>query len=109
MFRASHRFARISPRKVRPIARLVRGLTVREALETLRLIPNRGARLLERVIASARANADDQGHRRPDRLVVSRVRVDDGPRMKRIQPRARGMAFLIRRRMAHITVELDEE
>lgn len=107
-YRASHRFARISPSKVRPIARLIKGLEVREALETLRLIPKRGARLLERVIASARANADDQGCRNPDRLIVSRVRVDDGPRMKRIQPRARGMAFVIRRRMAHITVELEE-
>ncbi len=105
-YRATHRFARISPRKVRPIARLVKGLRVDEALEMLDVMPQRGAKLLQRVIHSARANADDLGERKVSELYVKEVRVDDGPRLKRIQPRARGMAFLIRKRMCHIRVVL---
>jgi large subunit ribosomal protein L22 len=103
--RAQHRFARISPSKVRPVARLIRGKTVGEALELLSVLPHRSARFLEKVLRSARANAEEQGHPDTDLLIV-RVRVDDGPRLKRIQPRARGMAFLILKRMSHITVEL---
>jgi len=105
-YRAVLRFARISPRKVRPIARLVKDLYADDALEVLDLMPQRGAKILQRVIHSARANADDLGERDLKRLVVREVRVDDGPRLKRIQPRARGMAFLIRKRMCHITVVL---
>ena len=111
-FRASHRFARISPRKVRPLADLVRGYPVDVALDLLRFQPQRGARLLEKVIRSALGNAQD-----PDQaggvsydardLYVAEVRVDNGPMFKRIQPRARGMAYLIRRRTAHIHVKLE--
>lgn len=106
-FSASHRFARISPRKVRPIADLIRGRRVGESLESLKFLPNRGARLLEKVLASAVANAEDAGARGLEDMIVVDARVDEGPRMKRIQPHARGMAFPILKRMAHLHVAID--
>ncbi|GIW99835.1 MAG: 50S ribosomal protein L22 [Pirellulaceae bacterium] len=111
-FKASHRYARISARKVRPLANLVRGKFVDEALEILQFQPHRGARLLEKVLRSAIGNAQDpdqNGGRsfNPERLVVVDARVDGGPMFKRIQPRARGMAYGILRRTSHISVELE--
>ena len=110
-FQASHRFARISPRKVRPLADLIRGKFADEALDILRYQPQRGARMLEKVIRSALGNAQDPDQNRGntvdvDNLVVSDARIDNGPTFKRIRPRARGMAFLIKRRMAHIHITL---
>lgn len=113
MFNASHKGARISPRKVRPLADLVRGKFVDEALDILRYQPHRGARMLEAVIKSAAANAQDPDQN-PGQMVdaadlfISSVRVDGGPMFKRFQPRARGMAFMIKKRMSHIHVELDQ-
>lgn len=108
-YKAIHRFARISPRKVRPLAELVRGKFADEALDTLRFQPQRGARMLEKVIRSAMANAEDLGEPRPDDLIVQEVRVDEGPRIKRLRPRARGMAHVYERKMAHISVHLESE
>jgi len=105
-FKAAHRFARISPTKVRQIADLVRGRSVADAQEVLKFLPNRGARFLEKVLKSAAANAEDQAVRDVERLVVVDARVDEGPRMKRFQPRARGSAFPIIKRMSHIRVEI---
>ena len=106
-YKATHRFARISARKVRPIADLVRGKYADEALDILKYMPHRGARLLEKVIQSAIGNADDQRAPNIADLIVRDCRVDGGPMFKRIRPRARGMAFMIRKRMAHISVELE--
>ena len=111
-FRASHRFARISPRKVRPLADLVRGKFADEALNVLRFQPQRGARLLEKVISSALGSAQDPDQTRGktvdvDNLVVADVRVDGGPMFKRMRPHARGMASVILKRMAHIHVALE--
>jgi len=104
---ASHRFARISATKVRPFAEMIRGMTAAEGLNALRFKPNRGARFLEKVLQSAVANAEDKGARNVDSLRIVESRVDGGPMIKRIQPRARGMAFLIRKRMSHIHVAVD--
>lgn len=108
MYVAKHRFARISPRKVRLVADMVRGKTADEALTILRFQPQRGARFLEKVIRSAMANAEDQDYRNPGRLRLVEVRVDQGPSLKRLRPRARGAASIYLRRMSHITVVLDE-
>ena len=112
-YRAMHRFARISPRKVRPIADLIRGKFADDALDVLRYQPQRGARMLEKVLRSALGSARDPDnpqnrgrHVHVDRLVVTGVSVDNGPMFKRLRPRARGMAYMIRRRMAHIRVTL---
>ncbi len=112
-FRAIHRFARISPRKVRRLADLIRNKLADEALEILKFQPHRGARMLEKVLNSAIANAMDPEQNpgrnlRPTDLVVVDVRVDGGPMFKRIRPRARGMAHVILRRTSHIRVEVED-
>jgi large subunit ribosomal protein L22 len=106
-YTAKHRFARIAATKVRPFTDLIRGRPAGEALELLRYVPNRGARMLEKVLKSAMANAEDQGARNIDRMRVVDARADNGPMFKRIMPRARGMAYLIRRRFAHIEVAIE--
>ncbi len=107
LIQASHRFARISATKVRPFADLIRGMTVQDGLNALRYHPNRGARFLEKVLQSAAANAEDRGARNVERLTIKDARADGGPMFKRIRPQARGMAFVIRRRFAHIHVGID--
>lgn len=107
-YTAKHRFADVGPRKIRQFANLIRGKNVDEALQLLRFIPNRGAKLLLAVVQSAYGNADDQEHPDPDSLIVSECRVDGAPTFKRIQPRARGTAFGILRRMSHIIVALSD-
>jgi len=105
-YTAKHRFADVGPRKIRLFANLIRGKNVDEALQLLRFYPNRGAKLLMAVVQSAYGNADFDEHPDPDDLVVAECRVDGAPMFKRIQPRARGTAFQIKRRMSHIIVTL---
>jgi len=107
-YRATYRFADMSSRKLRPFAALIRGRRADEALEALRFLPNKGARLLEAVLKSALGNAEDRGARDIDDLVVIESRIDGGPMMKRIMPRARGTAYPIKRRYAHIHVTLSD-
>ena len=107
LIRSTHKFARISPTKVRPFADLIRGMTVEQGVDALRYLPNRGARFIEKVLKSARANAEDRGARNTDALTITECRVDGGPMIKRIQPRARGVAFMIRKRYSHIHVGID--
>jgi large subunit ribosomal protein L22 len=106
-YTAVHRFARISARKVRPLADLIRGKHADEALDLLKYQPQRGARLLEKVLKSALGNAEDLRATALSELVVTDVRIDGGPMFKRIRPRARGMAFMIKKRMSHIHVSVD--
>jgi large subunit ribosomal protein L22 len=107
-YHATHRFAKISVRKVRPLLDLVRGRYADDALHILKYMPHRGARLIEQVLKSAMANAEEKGVRNVGELIVSDARGDGGPMFKRLMPRARGMAYLIRRRTAHIAVGLIE-
>ena len=106
-YEASHRFARISARKVRPLADLIRGKLADEALNILRYQPQRGARLLEKVLRSAMANAEDRRAQNLQHLKVVGVTVDGGPMFKRMRPRARGMSMIILKRMSHIHVALE--
>jgi large subunit ribosomal protein L22 len=108
IYTAKHRYADVAPRKLRPFAQLVRGKNVDEALEALRFLPNRGARQLEAVLKSAIGNAEDQGCRNLEDLVVTECRVDGGPMFKRIQPRARGTAFGIQKKLSHIIVAVTD-
>lgn len=105
-YKALHRYADMSPRKIRPVAALIRGRMADEALELLRFLPNKSARLVEQVLKSAVGNAEDRGAADAEDLQVSVARVDGGPIMKRIQPRARGTAYPIKRRYAHIHITL---
>ena len=105
-YTAQHRFARISVRKLHPLLDLVRGKYADDALDTLKYMPHRGARMLEQVLKSAMANAEDRGLRNAGDLVIIDARGDGGPMFKRLMPRARGMAYMIRRRSAHISIGL---
>lgn len=107
-YNAKHRYADMSPRKIRPFATLIRGRTAEEALELLRFVHNRSDRLLEQVVKSALGNAEFRGARDIEELIVSESRVDGGPIMKRIMPRARGTAYPIKRRISHIHVTLSD-
>jgi len=99
----------MSARKIRPVAAMIRGRVADEALELLRYLPSKSARLVEAVLKSALGNAEDRGARDIEELVVSESRVDGGPIMKRIQPRARGTAYPIKRRCAHIRIAVSDE
>ena len=105
-YKASHRFARSSARKVRLLLDLVRGKYADDALTMLKYMPHRAARMVEQVLKSAMANAEDQGIRAPGDLIIGDARADDAGMFKRLMPRARGMAYLVRRRSSHITVGL---
>jgi len=106
-YKATHRHAQISARKVRPLADLIRGQRVDDALAILQYQPQRGARLLEKVIKSALGNAEDQRAPNVAGLRIIDARIDGGPMFKRLRPRARGMAHVVKRRFAHISVEVE--
>jgi large subunit ribosomal protein L22 len=105
-YKASHRFARISVRKVRPVLDLIRGKYADDAVNILKYLPHRGARMIEVVLKSAMANAEDRGVRSVGDLIVVDARGDGAPMFKRLMPRARGMAYMVRRRSSHITIGL---
>jgi len=107
-YRASHRFARISPRKANLIAAMIRGKFAGEAVQILQYQPQRAARMLEKVVKSAMANAEDRRAPNPQLLVLGEVRVDKAPMFRRLKPKARGMATILKKRTSHITVVLNE-
>ena len=106
-YKASHQFARIAPRKARLVADMVRGMPVDEALTSLDFSKKRGAWYLKAVLKSAIANAEESDADVAS-LVVSRTWVDEGPTIKRFQPKDRGRAHPIRKRTSHIHVRLSE-
>lgn len=106
-YEAVHKYARISPFKVRPMADLIRGKFADEALEVLRYRPNRGARMLEKVIKSALGNAEDRRAPNLGSLMVTQVWIDQGPMFRRMRPKARGMSAVIKKRTSHIHVALE--
>ena len=105
-YEATHRFARISVRKLLPILDLIRGKYADDAVDIMKYLPHRGARMIEKVLKSAMANAEDRGVRNVGDLVISDSRGEGGPMFKRLMPRARGMAYMIRRRSSHIIIGL---
>ena len=105
---AKHRFAPMSSKKLQPLAHVIRRKSVETALETLRFMPNRGARLIEKVIKSAQANAEDRGFRHPEGLMIQDLRIDHAGMMKRILPGCRGMAHVLQLRHCHIVVKLED-
>lgn len=107
-WQATHRFAKISPQKARLIADMIRGRNAQQALEVLKFSHQRAARLIEKVLRSAMANADEQGQADLEELTVSGTWVNEGPRMKRFQPKDRGRAHPILKRTSHITVQVEE-
>jgi len=98
------RYVRVSPRKARLMVDLIRGKSVPEAQAILKLSPQAAAEIVEKALNSAVANAERQLHVKSEDLVVATTFVDEGPTLKRIQPRAMGRAFRINKRTSHITV-----
>ena len=104
------RYARITPRKARRVVDLIKGKKAGDALLTLRFMPYRGARFVEKILKSAMSNAEQKNANvDSEAMVVSRAFVDDGAIMKRMEPRAMGRANVIRKKSCHITLILTEE
>lgn len=107
--KALARYIRISPQKARLVANTVSGQPVGSALNTLRFMPKKGARLLRKVIESALANATQNESIDVDTLYIKSILIDGGPMLKRIRPAPMGRAMKILKRTSHITVVLDEQ
>jgi large subunit ribosomal protein L22 len=107
-FTAKHRFARIAPRKARLIVDLIRGRDVDDAISMLRFAKQRASGMVEKVIRSAVANANEREVAPRGTLYVAKAWVDPGPIIKRFQPKDRGKAYPIKKRTSHLVVELDE-
>ena len=107
--KAVAKYIRIAPRKVRVVMNLIRGKSVAEAFAILKFTPKAGADVIEKVLKSAVANAENNFDMNVDKLYVSSAYVDQGPTLKRIHPRSRGQAFSILKRSSHVTVIVSEK
>jgi large subunit ribosomal protein L22 len=107
---ARARFVRVSARKARLVLDQIRGKSVGDALATLEFTPRAAARLIEKVLRSAVANAEHNHQvRNLDDLRVVQAVADGGPSLKRVQPRAMGRAFFIKHRTSHLTIAVSDE
>ena len=104
---AKLRYARISPQKCRLVADQIRGQSVGSALKILAFSRKKAARMMHKVLESAIANAEHNHDLVGDDLRVLTATADEGPTLKRFQPRAQGRAFRIRKRTSHITVVVE--
>jgi large subunit ribosomal protein L22 len=102
------RYARMSPKKVREVARTVQGRKAAEAVEYLMLVPRKSARLIAKTLQSAIANAENNNNLSADSLVVKSAIVEMGPVLKRFKAGARGTAMPRRKKMSHIRVVLSD-
>jgi large subunit ribosomal protein L22 len=105
---AIHKFARISDRKARIVLEQIKGKDVQQATAILQFNPRFGAVLVSKVLKSAVANAEENHSLNSSDLYVQEVFADQGPTLKRIQPRAKGRAYRINKRTSHITIILNE-
>ncbi len=105
--RAIHRYARISPTKVRQVINTIRGKDIATALAILQETNKRAARIVEKLLKSAIANAENKDMD-IDNLYISKIHAEDGPMLKRFMPRAYGRATPIRKRLSHIYIHLSE-
>src|SRR5713226_1431464 len=107
---ARARFMRVSSRKAGIVLEQIRGKSVADALATLQYTPRAAARLIEKVLRSAIANAEHNHQvRNLDDLRVVQATADGGPSLKRVQPRAMGRAFFIKHRTSHLTIAVTDE
>ena len=112
-YTSSYRFARTSPQKARLVVNMIRGKRIDDAMSALEFSKRRAAVMIRKALGAAIANAQDpnQGNLESSqvrRLVVSEARVDEGPTMKRFQPKDRGRAFPINKQTSHIHVAVEE-
>ena len=107
---ATTKFLIASPTKVRPVANVVKKMPCSKALATLEVMPQKGAKLISSTLKSAVANVLNQNKQLDeDMLVIKEIRIDEGPRLKRVWFRGRGRADQLLKRMCHITVVVDEK
>ena len=107
--RATLKYARISIRKVKIVADLIRGKKVDEALAIIRFTPKASSEILEKLLKSAIANAENNHGMNRGNLIVSEIYANQGPTLKRIRPAAKGSAVRIRKRTSHVTIVIKEE
>ena len=103
------KYVRMSPKKVREVARVIQGKPAPDALDLLRFTPRKSARLLHKTLTSAVANAENNHNLSSDSLVIKSAVVEEGPVLRRFQPVSRGSAHPIRKRMSHIRIILTDE
>ena len=106
--KAVAKYMRISPRKVRVLIDSIKGKSAENGLDHVKFMPQKGAKMLEKLIRSAVANADQNPNIDVDSLVIRNIYVDQGPTLKRFRARARGRGSRILKRTSHITVILAE-
>ena len=107
--KAVAKYVRIAPRKVRVVMDLIRGKNVAEAFAILKFTPKAGAEVVEKVLRSAVANAENNFDMDVEKLYVKTAFADQGPTLKRIHLRSRGQAFKILKRTSHVTIVVDEK
>ncbi len=108
LVKAHARNLRISPRKIRLLTNLVKNMRVADALVQLQFTNKKGAEMVSKLLQSAAANAENNFSLNRDQLYIKTITTDMGPVLMRSFPRARGSAFVIRRKMAHVNVILEE-
>lgn len=106
---AVEKYIRISPKKARLVADVVRGQNAVTALATLRFMPKKAAKIIYKALNSAVANATNNAGLDKNDLIISRITVDKGPSLKRFRPRSKGMASALLKRTSHITVVVSGE
>lgn len=106
--RAIARYIRIAPRKMRLVVDTIRGKSVEEALNILRNLPQRSAPVVEKLLQSAVANAEQKEVADVERLLIKEAFVNEGPVLKRFMPRAMGRATPLRKRTSHVTIVVSE-
>ena len=110
IYRSEHKYARIAPLKARRVAHAVQGLPYNKLVAYLNQMPHKGGKIILAVAKSAAANALNQDKSLDESvLVVKSIIINEGPRMKRMWPRARGRADILLKRMSHIIVEISGE
>lgn len=103
------KYERISPAKIRQITRIIQGKQVEEAIELLRFIPRKSARLVAKALKSAVANAENNHNMPSDQLIIKKALAEEGPTFKRFRPAARGSAHPYRKKTTHIRIVLAPE
>ena len=109
-YSAKAKYLMMSPSKIRPVADLIRHKDYPEAMSILSAMPQKGGKLIRKVLYSAGENAKNLNRNlTDDMLYVSEIRIDEGPRLKRVWPRSHGRRDILLKRMSHISVSVSEK
>ena len=107
--KATAKYVRVSSRKAKLVADLIRGKSIGEALSVMTLTPTKAATIIEKVVLSAMANAENNHGMNPDKLYIDQIYANQGPTLKRYKAGPQGRAFPIKKRTSHISVVLKEQ